>query len=258
MTDGGDACGSSEWDGATYDRIADPQARWGMGVLDRLPLVGDETVMDAGCGSGRVTEALLARLPRGHVVALDASHAMLGEARRRLATSAGRVTFVQADLAALTPGHLQGHAPLDAVFSTATFHWFTDHRRLFANLAAVLKRDGRLVAQCGGEGNIAGLIDVVRSLGVERAGTWEYASVETTTRRLTDAGFTDIDVWLNAEPTPFDSPAHFHDFLQAVCLRESLATMAEQEREPFLEAVIAAMPERTLDYVRLNMVARRI
>jgi trans-aconitate 2-methyltransferase len=214
--------------------------------------------MDAGCGSGRVTEALLARLPRGQVVALDASRGMLDEARRRLSSGAGRVTFVQADLTTLTPGQLEGQAPLDAVFSTATFHWVTDHLRLFANLAAVLKHDGRLVAQCGGDGNIAGLIDVVRSLGVERAGTWEYASAETTSRRLRDAGFTDIEVWLNEEPTPFDSAVHFHDFLEAVCLRESLATMPEQEREPFLEAVIAAMPARTLDYVRLNMVARRV
>ena len=53
-----------DWDAATYDRVADPQTRWGRVVLDRLPLAGDETVLDAGCGSGRVTELLAARLPR--------------------------------------------------------------------------------------------------------------------------------------------------------------------------------------------------
>ena len=54
-----------DWDARTYDRVADPQTRWGSAVLDRLPLDGDERVLDAGCGTGRVTELLAARLPRG-------------------------------------------------------------------------------------------------------------------------------------------------------------------------------------------------
>ena len=83
------AHGPRDWDGATYDRIADPMTRWGTSVLDRLPLRGDETVLDAGCGSGRVTERLLERLPDGRVVALDGSPAMIREARARLASAAG-------------------------------------------------------------------------------------------------------------------------------------------------------------------------
>ena len=61
-----------DWDAATYDRVADPQTRWGTAVLDRLTLTGDEVVLDAGCGTGRVTESLAERLPRGRVIALDA------------------------------------------------------------------------------------------------------------------------------------------------------------------------------------------
>jgi len=87
-----------DWDGATYDRIADPQARWGSVVLDRLPLRGDETVLDAGCGTGRVTEQLIGRLPAGRVIAADAAPSMLVEARRRLARFGDRVQFVECDL----------------------------------------------------------------------------------------------------------------------------------------------------------------
>ncbi|MGH9207325.1 MAG: class I SAM-dependent methyltransferase, partial [Acidimicrobiales bacterium] len=142
-----------DWDAVTYDRISGPQARWGSALLDRLTLAGDETVLDAGCGSGRVTAALLERLPSGRVIALDASTSMLDEARLRLDTSGGRLTFVQADLLDLRPSSLRGDYPVDAVFSTATFHWITDHDRLFSNLASVLKTGGQLVAQCGAEGN---------------------------------------------------------------------------------------------------------
>ncbi len=79
-----------DWDGATYDRVSTPQARWGRAVLERLELEGDETVVDAGCGTGRVTEELLARLPRGRVVALDASPSMLEQAQARLAPAGER------------------------------------------------------------------------------------------------------------------------------------------------------------------------
>ncbi len=247
----------SEWDGAAYDRLADPQARWGRAVLRRLVLAGGETVLDAGCGSGRVTEELLGRLPDGRVVALDASASMLEEARRRLGRWRDRVRFVHADLLDLRPDVLGDRFPVDAVLSTATFHWVTDHDRLFRNLASVLRPGGQLVAQCGGEGNLSALLAAVRSLGVERAGTWLYASPAETAARLGRAGFTEIDVWTSPEPTRFDDPHRLAAFLSAVILREHVATLTPEERGPFVERVVAAMPQPVVDYVRLNIVARR-
>ena len=72
---------SRDWDAGTYDRVSVPQQEWAGAIIDRLALRGDETVLDAGCGSGRVTELLVDRLPDRHVVALDGSEAMLAEAR---------------------------------------------------------------------------------------------------------------------------------------------------------------------------------
>ena len=62
-----------DWDAAEYDRLPIPMTAWGLKVLERLQLRGDERVLDAACGSGQVTEALLARLPRGEIIALDGS-----------------------------------------------------------------------------------------------------------------------------------------------------------------------------------------
>jgi trans-aconitate 2-methyltransferase len=251
------AQGPADWDGAAYDRLAGPQARWGRAVLERLVLRGDETVLDAGCGSGRVTEALLARLPRGRVVALDASPSMLAQARDRLSGHTAQVRFLRADLLQLDRATLEPDAPVDAVFSTATFHWVTDHDRLFANLAAVLRPGGQLVAQCGAAGNIEGVLAAVRSLGVERAGTWHYATADRTDTRLRAAGFVEVQVWVNPEPTPFPDSTSLADFLETVCLREHLATLPAAARRPFTEQVTARMAEPVIDYVRLNVVARR-
>jgi trans-aconitate 2-methyltransferase len=88
------------WDGKTYDRIGTPQAEWGKVVLDRMQLRGDETIVDAGCGSGRVTELLLERLPQGRVLAIDGSASMIEAARERLGSHAN-VEFTVMDLLAL-------------------------------------------------------------------------------------------------------------------------------------------------------------
>jgi trans-aconitate 2-methyltransferase len=243
----------TDWDARTYDRIADPMHRWGVAVLDRLPLAGTERVLDAGCGSGRVTEALLERLPDGKVVALDASPAMLDEARRRLARFGDRVEFVEADLGQPLPLS----TPVDAILSTATFHWVPDHDALFRNLAAVIRPGGRLVAQCGGSGNIASLDRILQGMGIERRSTVNFAKPLATTARLEAAGFRDPEVWLADEPTRLEPGAPLETYLETVCLREQVAKLDAADRPAFVHAVAERMPEPVLDYVRLNILAVR-
>jgi len=181
---------------------------------------------------------------------------MLEQAQARLGSAGDRVSFMQADLYELSPADLGGLCPVDAVLSTATFHWVTDHDRLFANLHSILRPGGQLVAQCGGAGNIASVIEAVRSLGVDRAGTWFYASPEETSTRLERAGFTDVQAWSHPELATFQTDASLAEFLETICLREHLATMPPSERRLFAEHVAAAMPATVIDYVRLNIVAR--
>jgi trans-aconitate 2-methyltransferase len=247
-----DRPGPGDWNAPSYDRVADPQTRWGAEVLERLPLEGDETVLDAGCGTGRVTELLLARLPRGRVVALDYSAGMLAEARARLARFGDQVTFVEADLGKPLPVA----EPVDAVLSTATFHWVPDHDALFENLASVLRPNGWLVAQCGGFGNVATMLRVAREVHPGFSRRHNFQTPEATQARLEASGFDRIETWLSDAPTRFDPGAPFEAFLQTVCLRTFLEELPPDEREPFVKAVAAHMPEPVLDYVRLNIIAR--
>lgn len=244
-----------DWDAATYDRVAAPQTRWGTAVLERLPLDGDETVLDAGCGSGRVTELLLERLPRGRVIALDASAAMVAEARHRLERFGDRIAFLEADLG--RPFELPGGGLADAILSTATFHWVPDHDALFRNLAAVLRPGGRLVAQFGGAGNIASVKAIVASIGDGWLGPAHYETVEATTERLTAAGFVDIDAWLQPEPTRFEPGEPLETFLRTVILGPQVDRLPEDERAAYVHEVASRMPEPVVDYVRLNVNARR-
>jgi trans-aconitate 2-methyltransferase len=245
-----------DWDAATYDRVADPQTRWGGAVLERLPLRGDETVLDAGCGTGRVTELLAERVPRGRVIALDASPSMVEEARRRLVRFGDRVDFLVADLG--KSFELPGAGPADAILSTATFHWVADHDGLFRNLAAVLRPGGRLVAQCGGSGNIASIRAILASIGDGWTGEAHYETPEATAERLAAAGFTDIETWLQREPTRFEAGAALEMFLRTVILGGHVARLPEGERDAFVHEVASRLAEPVVDYVRLNILATRV
>jgi trans-aconitate 2-methyltransferase len=244
-----------DWDAATYDRVAAPQTRWGSAVLERLPLRGDDTILDAGCGSGRVTEALIARLPEGRVIALDASPSMIGEARRRLERFGDRIAYLVADLN--EPFELPDGIRADAILSTATFHWVPDHAALFRNLAAVVRPGGRLVAQFGGVGNIASVKAIVASIGDGWLGPAHYETVEATTDRLRAAGFVEIEAWLQPEPTRFEPGEPFETFLRTVILGPQVDRLPEGERDAYVREVARRMPEPVVDYVRLNVDAAR-
>jgi len=248
-----------DWDAKTYHRVSGPHVEWAAAVLDRLELAGDETVLDAGCGSGRVTRVLLERLPRGRVIAVDASPDMVARAREELAGEP--VDVRHADLATLT---LNDGEHVDAVFSNATFHWIADHEALFARLAAALRPGGRVSVQCGGEGNVAE-VQAQALLAADDAGLsehfadwrgpWNFAGPQATEARLRAAGFDDVRCWTQAWPVVPDEP---RAFLQTVCLGPHLERLAPDEHERFLDAVMHRLGERpTLDYVRLNIVARR-
>jgi trans-aconitate 2-methyltransferase len=246
----------SEWDAETYHRVSDLQLEWGREVLDRLPLSGDETVLDAGCGSGRVTELLVARLPKGRVIAVDASEAMVEKARETLGD---RAEVRVANLAEL---ELDEH--VDAVFSNAVFHWIHDHERLFARIHAALRPGGRLIAQCGGKGNVAPLTAAIREVGGEppfdryldsAPRYWYFATPEDTAARLRDTGLEQVHCW--AEPK-VDQPEDPIDFLESVSLGPYIMLLPEDLRRPFVEAVVDRMSKPvTLAYVRLNIDARR-
>ncbi|MGN6188386.1 MAG: class I SAM-dependent methyltransferase [Conexibacter sp.] len=242
-----------EWDAGAYETVNAPMNARGNDAVARLELQGDETVLDAGCGTGQVTATLLERLPHGRVIALDGSTAMLDAARERFAGDA-RVSFAHADLGQpLTPA--VEPASLDAIVSTSTFHWVRDHDALFRHLAEVLRPGGQLVVDCGGAGNIAAVLDALRELGYEDL-PWTYAGVEETEARLRAAGFDALDVRLVPRLSRHE-PQELERFLTSVVLRTFVMELGPEAGARLVRDVTARLPERELHWVRLEIVARR-
>jgi trans-aconitate 2-methyltransferase len=245
-----------DWDAATYHSVASPQERWAREIIARVHLRGDEAILDAGCGTGRVTQLLLELIPQGHLVAVDASERMVAAAREHLGD---RAEVLHQNLLEL---HLQ--QPVDVIFSCAVFHHIHDHETLFARCFAALQPGGRIVAQCGGLSNVAQFrarADEVaaREPYVEHLrdmpAPWNYASPQDTEQRLRDAGYDEVRCWLEPRATPIDDPPAY---LSSVLCNYHLDRLPAELHEPFVADVARqAGDPLVVDYVRLNIDARR-
>ena len=257
------------WDATTYHRVSNPHVAWGQPIIDRLDLTGGETVIDAGCGTGRLTAQVLERLPDGRMIAVDRDVAMLEVAREELAPRFGdRARLVQADLLDLATAVKE---PADRVFSTATFHWIADHARLFAAIFASLQPGGWLVAQCGGAGNIERILRHANDVAQEPAfhpylagwpGPWHFSDDINAATRLKAAGFTAIETALFDAPVTQPDAADFSEFACSVVFGEHLARLPDAAlRDRFIAAITDRAglddPPYTFDYRRLNIRAQR-
>jgi trans-aconitate 2-methyltransferase len=259
--------GTREWNSQEYDRLSAPQHAWGVKVLERLHEKGipaRSLVLDAGCGTGRVTSEMLAKFRDVSVVGADLSSNMLLTARENLSSRfRDRVTLVRADLA-----QLPFAARFQAVFSTATFHWVKDHGQLFRSIWGALAPGGWLVAQCGGGPNLKQQRDRARRLQQRPefvpyfagwAEPWEYADETTTKKRLAEAGFVNVCVWLEEAPTELPDRETYRAFLANVTLQRVLERLPDAGlRQTFLDEVVEQTGGSwTLDYWRLNIDARK-
>lgn len=255
--------GLREWNSTAYHRLSEPQVSWGKKVLSRLSLRGDEAVLDAGCGTARLTAELLEALPKGTVAAIDISQNMLHSAREHLSACFGdKVHLIACDLL-----HLPFARAFDVVVSTAAFHWVLDHDRLFRNLHDVLRPGGRLEAQCGGGPNIVRVRERAnRLMQTEEFAAyftdfrepWLFQDAQGAAETLRHAGFVEVETSTEAAPTVLDDAAHYNEFVRNIVLRRHLENIpTESARNRFMailtEQAASDNPPFLLDYWRVNL-----
>ncbi len=254
-----------EWNSAVYHRLSAPQVSWGKKVLSRLRLRGDELVLDAGCGTGRLTADLLESLPRGRVIAVDLSENMLRSASEHLSKYGCQVRLVACDLL-----HLPFERAFDGIVSTAAFHWVLDHDRLFASLRYALVPGGWLEAQCGGGPNLKRLRERADALAATPpfhqffAGfqePWLYQNAADAAESLRREGFVAVETSIEPAMTILDNAEQYNEFVRNIILRRHLENLPSEElRAQFMTALNEQAgsddPPFSLDYWRLNLRGR--
>ncbi len=243
------------WDAARYDRQPLPHERWGQGVIDRAQLRAGESLIDAGCGTGRDAELAFNQLmvlaadtcvTPGQVTLLDIDESMLAAARLRFLHYPESVApcIKAADLSQDWPVS----EPADVIMSVAAFHWIQDHGSVFRQAATNGTKQSRLHVDCGGAGNIANIVQAARKAGLLMP-VWNFATVDNTVKALIANGWIPQDVWLQADPLVLPDEDSFREFVSTV--------MFHSASESQINSFVSYCPDFVIDYVRLNIDAIR-
>ena len=177
------------WDGVAYDALPLPHEQWGIRTIEALNLQSNDTLLDAGCGTGRDAQLALAQLPNGNLVCVDQSTTMLDQCRSRFGDDS-RVQILEGDLDQALPVKAES---VDAIMSVAALHWLAHHNNVWQHFHNALKPGGRIATDCGGFGNLEKTLALVPQIDPNiKFPNWYYANVSDTEALLKAAGFVDI------------------------------------------------------------------
>jgi trans-aconitate 2-methyltransferase len=210
------------WDARTYDQVSYlVQYRWGQQVLEWRKWLGNEIVMDAGCGSGLLTKQLAKKVPRGKVYAVDIDSNMIKQARKNLQL------FDNVEIMQSSFTDIRLPQKLDVIFSNSALHWLQDHRKAFRIFWEMLKpthsnnkdtadssnsigniSSSQLLIQCGGYGNLQQIItllerithsDQFKAYFTKWKQSWYFAKPNDTNKLLEEIGYVNTRVYSNSD-----------------------------------------------------------
>lgn len=150
----------AQWNAQDYAQSSSAQAAWAQDLIVKLNLSGNETVLDVGCGDGKVTAEIARRLPDGFVLGIDSSSEMVQFANAENLESA----IANLQFACMDARKIDSSRTFDVVFSNAVLHWVDDHPAFLRGASQVLRSRGKLVTSCGGKGNAADVVSVFEAL----------------------------------------------------------------------------------------------
>jgi trans-aconitate 2-methyltransferase len=234
------------WDGVAYDALPLPHEQWGIRTIEALNLKPNETLLDAGCGTGRDAQLALEKLLNGSLVCVDQSSTMLDQCRARFGQDP-RVRILEGDLDQALPVEPES---VDAIMSVAALHWLTHHNNVWQHFYNALKPGGRIATDCGGFGNLAKTLAFVPQIDSNiKFPDWYYANISSTEELLKAAGFIDIEVSLRPHPTPLPDKETLATYLRTLVFREWTGDQISKMSE--------LLTDNTLDYVRLEVRANK-
>ncbi|HET7642722.1 MAG TPA: methyltransferase domain-containing protein [Nitrososphaeraceae archaeon] len=257
------------WDASTYHRISDAQESWGHETIEYRKWKGNETVLDAGCGSGRLTKILSIKVPHGKVIAVDSDLSMIRLAKENL------VKFSNIEFTHMDISEIKLEEKVDVVFSNAVLHWILNHKKVFERFCQTLNCDGQLLIQCGGYGNLAKTLSILNKVSKSKEfynyfcnnkgeniwnQTWYFAKNEDTEKILKEIGFRNIQVFIKNKEQKFRNKEEYFLFIKTIVLIPYLKYLPnDMLKDKFAKSVVEEIETNAkelqwkLDFVRLNI-----
>ncbi len=255
------------WDARTYDKVSsNVQLEWGRKLLEKRRWVGNEIVIDAGAGSGNLTKILADKVPNGKVYAVDADSNMVQEAKSNL-SGCRNVQVMQSSM-----NKVNLPTELDIIFSNAALHWVLDQEGVFLHFWKLLKPNGELLIDYGGQGNLERPLSVIFKIMQSEQfkesfanwkQSWYFPKPDETERLLQKVGFKEIQVDLSSQIISFSDRQSFATFVRTVIMKPFLGYLPDANRkEQFIDAFLNMFEGQgwpwSLEFMRLTISARKI
>jgi trans-aconitate 2-methyltransferase len=151
----------TEWNASEYDRLSALQAAMAEEVLALLKLEGSERILDIGCGNGKTTAEIAARVPQGSVTGVDASAEMIAFAKDHWTSAHPNLQFAVADAR-----HLPFDHQFDRIVSFNALHWIPDQALPLQSIRSAIKPSGRVQLRLVSKGERKSLEDVIEETGL--------------------------------------------------------------------------------------------
>lgn len=260
-----------KWDAKNYHKVSSIQETWAIELLSKRKWKGNEVLVDAGCGTGRVTKIISNILKEGKIYAIDLDHNMIENAKLNLKDQEN-VIFIKSDLSTV-----ELPEPVDIIFSNAVIHWIKDHYNLFSNFLKLLKKSGEILIQCGGKGNlgtIQPILDLTRKSNAFKGyfqdweDPWNFASAEETYSMMERVGFKKVETSLTKKIAKFSSFEEYKLFMKTVVMKPYLSYLPSDYNNQIIDSFIdcffkyykesikglTKVPnDYNIDYTRLNI-----
>jgi trans-aconitate methyltransferase len=200
---------TTPWDTELYEARHNFVWKFGEGVIDLLDPKPGERILDVGCGTGHLTQALAER--GAEVVGFDSSPEMIGQARQNFPG----LRFVLGDAA-----EMSFSSEFDAVFSNAALHWMKKAQPVAKGMAEALKAGGRMAVELGGKGNIARIENALDSVLIRYYGTampesrTYFPSISEYSAVLENCGLEVRFAHLFDRPTPLSGESGMEDWIR--------------------------------------------
>ncbi|MBN2031398.1 methyltransferase domain-containing protein [bacterium] len=157
-----------QWHAEEYGTHSSAQIEWGRELIPKLKLQGDESVLDLGCGHGKISAEIARFVPHGTVLGIDSSQEMIDSAVRQYPQNDfPNLSFQRVDIQEMVFEN-----QFDVVFSNAALHWIKDHLSVLYRVHQGMKQSGRLLFQMGGRGNGDGILSVLNGMLASRK--WKF------------------------------------------------------------------------------------
>lgn len=266
---------NNNWDAENYHRVSTVQESWATELLEKRKIGEYEVVMDAGCGTGRVTGTIANAVKKGRVYAVDIDVNMITKAKENL-KEFSNIAFIKSDIS-----EVRLPEKIDLIFSNAAIHWILDHKKLFSNFWELLKPNGELLIQCGGKGNLELVHTILEKLRKSNTfkhyfadwkNPWNFASPADVKKTLNDTGFNDTQAQLKKKTAKFENHEEFMLFMKTVVMKPYLAYLPannnNETMNSFTEEFINELKKNQntgkkvdvdlkLQYVRLDITGRK-